>query len=133
MREAEEWIARCEENWNAVGDREFGIFDPASSEVLGCAGINQFNRVNNFANLGYWVRTSRVGQGVASSAVSLLANYAFGELRLSRIEIVVQVDNLASRHVAERAGCRFEGIARNRLLFGGQPRDAALYSLVPGE
>lgn len=133
VRDAEEWIAHCRRNWDAGLDREFGIFDASSGEVLGCAGINQFNRVNNFANLGYWVRTSRVGRGVATAAVVSLARFAFDELQLTRIEIVAQVDNVASRRVAEKAGCRFEGIARNRILYRGQCRDAALYSLVPGD
>jgi ribosomal-protein-serine acetyltransferase len=133
VRDAEEWISHCRRNWEAGADREFGIFDKASSEVLGCAGINQFNRINNFANLGYWVRTSHVGRGVASTATLLLAKWAFDELKLSRIEIVAQVDNIASRRVAEKVGCTFEGIARNRILYRGQPRDAALYSLVPGD
>lgn len=133
VRDAQEWIAHCRRNWDAELDREFGIFDASSGEVLGCAGINQFNRVNNFANLGYWVRTSRVGKGVATAAVVSLARFAFDELKLTRIEIVAQVDNVASRRVAEKAGCRFEGIARNRILYRGQPRDAALYSLVPGD
>jgi RimJ/RimL family protein N-acetyltransferase len=133
VRDAEEWIAHCRRGWEAGADREFGILDATSGEVLGCAGINQFNRVNNFANLGYWVRTSCVGRGVASTAVLLLAKYAFGELKLSRIEIVAQVDNVASRRVAEKAGCKFEGVARSRILYRGQPRDAALYSLVPAD
>lgn len=133
MRDAEEWIAHCERSWESGADREFGILDATSSEVLGCVGINQFNRVHNFANVGYWVRTSRVGRGVASAAVLSLADFAFGELKLSRIEIVAQVDNVASRRVAEKVGCRFEGIARNRIVYKGQPRDAALYSLIPGD
>lgn len=131
VRDAEEWIAHCDRSREAEADREFGIFDATSGEVLGCVGINQFNRIHNFANLGYWVRTSRVGEGIASAAALLLAKSAFGELELSRIEIVAQVDNVASRRVAEKVGCQFEGIARNRLLFRGRPCDAALYSLVP--
>jgi RimJ/RimL family protein N-acetyltransferase len=130
IREAEEWIARCEKNWEAEADREFGIFDAKSNEALGCAGINQINRIHNFANLGYWVRASRAGKGVGSAVAMLLAKFAFGELKLSRIEIVTMLDNAASRRVAEKVGFQFEGVARNRLLFKGQPHDAALYSLV---
>jgi RimJ/RimL family protein N-acetyltransferase len=63
----------------------------------------------------------------------LLAKFAFGELKLSRIEIVTMLDNAASRRVAEKVGFQFEGVARNRLLFKGQPHDAALYSLVPSD
>jgi ribosomal-protein-serine acetyltransferase len=133
IREAEEWIARCEKNWEAEADREFGIFDVKSNEALGCAGINQINRIHNFANLGYWVRASRAGKGVGSAVAMLLAKFAFGELKLSRIEIVTMLDNAASRRVAEKVGFQFEGVARNRLLFKGQPHDAALYSLVPSD
>jgi RimJ/RimL family protein N-acetyltransferase len=131
VRDAGEWIDRCERSWESQGDREFGIFDAASGEVLGCTGINQFNRINNFANLGYWVRTSRAGQGIASAAALLLAKWAFRELKINRIEIVALAGNAASRRVAEKIGCRFEGIARNRLVFRGLPHDGALYSLVP--
>lgn len=99
IREAEEWIARCEKNWEAEADREFGIFDAKSNEALGCAGINQINRIHNFANLGYWVRASRAGKGVGSAVAVLLAKFAFGELkaaptdapRLSRARVAFNV------------------------------------------
>jgi ribosomal-protein-serine acetyltransferase len=133
IREVEEWFARCEKNWQAEADREFGIFDAESAEALGGVGINQINRVNNFANLGYWVRASRTGCGVASTAARLAAQFAFRELKLSRIEIVARVDNIASRRVAEKVGCQFECVARNRLLYRGNPYNAAVYSLLPGE
>ncbi len=101
--------------------------------MLGCVGINPFNHVNVFADLGYWVRASRTGSGIASTAARLAAQFAFHELRLARIEIVARVDNLASRRVAEKIGAQFECIARHRLLYRGRPYDAALYSLLPGE
>jgi RimJ/RimL family protein N-acetyltransferase len=134
MREVDQWIATCERNWNVdCADREFGIFDEEGGEVLGGVGINQINCVNSFANLGYWVRASRTGSGIASTAARLAAQFAFRELKLSRIEIVARVDNIASRRVAEKIGARFECIARHRLLYKGRPYDAALYSLLPGE
>src|SRR5207245_765213 len=100
LREAQEWIARCESNWAVEQDREFGIFAAPSDTPLGCAGINQINRVHNFANLGYWVRTTQTGRGIATRGVRLLARFAFEELKLSRVEIVARVENLASRRVA---------------------------------
>ncbi len=41
--------------------------------------------------------------------------------------------NSASRRVAEKAGAVFEGVQRNRLLVAGRPRDACMYSLIPGD
>ena len=92
--------------------------------------MNQFNHVHNFANLGYWVRESRQGRGIALEAVSLVSEFGFRVLGLTRIEIVVAEANLPRRRVAEKAGAHFEGIARKRILLRDQAIDAAMYSLV---
>ena len=133
MQDAMTFYERCATAWDTDGDREFGIFDAGSGEVLGCVGINQINRVNRFANMGYWVRASRERRGIASAAARLASGFAFAGLGLARIEIVVLPGNAASRRVAEKIGARFECIARNRLQFGDEARDAALYSVVPDD
>ena len=89
------------------------------------------NRVHNFANLGYWVRSSRVGQGVATAATRLAAQFGFEELKFTRIEIVAATGNVGSLRVAEKAGARREGVLRNRLMLGGKLHDAVMHSLVP--
>ncbi len=112
---------------------DFVIVDRDTGRYLGGCGINQINRGHNFANLGYWVRTSATGKGVASGAARLVARFAFTELKLARVEIVMHVDNVASRRAAEKSGARFEGILRNRLIVRGVSCDAAMFSLVPGD
>jgi RimJ/RimL family protein N-acetyltransferase len=88
--------------------------------------------MHRFANLGYWVRTSATRQGVATEAVRQVAEFAFGNTDLVRLEIVCAVGNDASQRVAERAGAAREGALRHRLLLHGQPVDAVMYSLVRG-
>ena len=83
--------------------------------------------------MGYWVRSTHAGRGIATTAARLASGYAFANLGLARIEIVALPDNVASRRVAEKLGARFECIARNRLQFGDETRDAAMYSLVPDD
>jgi RimJ/RimL family protein N-acetyltransferase len=51
--------------------------------------------------------------------------------RFGRAEIVVETGNVASRRAAEKAGARFECVARNRLFKRGGWVDAAMYALVP--
>jgi RimJ/RimL family protein N-acetyltransferase len=133
IEESDAWIALCQHNWQTSTEREFGIFSSASGVLLGCAGMNQINTMNNFGNLGYWVRAGHVRRGVATAAAALVAQFAFREMRLTRAEIVVRTDNRASRRVAEKLGARFECIARNRLMAGGSPVDAALFSLTPDD
>lgn len=126
-----EWYRTCEDNWRTGAEYEFSAFAP-SGEYLGAGGLNQFNRVHNFANLGYWVRQSRQGQGIAPRIAGLIADFGFRALHLARIEIVVGEENYSSRRVAEKVGAAFEGIARRRILLHGVSIDAAMYSLVPG-
>ena len=132
IQDADEWISCCQENWALEkGDREFAVFDMTDFGLVGCVGINQINHVNQFANLGYWVRSTRTNAGLASAMARLAAQFAFENLGLVRLEIVVRPENLASRRVAEKIGAQFECNARNRLLYQEKPYDAAIYSLVP--
>jgi RimJ/RimL family protein N-acetyltransferase len=111
---------------------EFGIFD-ATGEFLGNCGINEVSKRNRFANLGYWIRTSRVGHGFASAAARRLAAWGFEHTDLNRLEILAAVGNVRSQRVAERAGATREGVLRQRIVLRGVPHDAVLYSLVRGD
>jgi RimJ/RimL family protein N-acetyltransferase len=117
---------------NGTDERSFVIVDP-SGAIVGACGLNQFSEINKFANLGYWVRTSATGHGYATRATRLLARHALDDLGLARVEIMMSVDNDASRRVAERVGARHEGVLRSRLLLHGSSHDAHLFSLVPGD
>lgn len=130
--EALDWVALCDANRANGSAHEFGIFRPDGQTFVGVAGLNQFNRVHGFCNLGYWVRESAQRQGAASSAISLLANHAFRHLDQNRVEIVIAENNLASLAVAFKAGAAYECLARNRLQLHGESVAAHVLSLVPG-
>jgi RimJ/RimL family protein N-acetyltransferase len=128
MADAAAWIqARAP---LAADGREhaFAIVD-ARGRLLGGCGINQINRIHRFGNLGYWVRTSATGRGVATEAVRQLAELAWRDTDLVRLEIVCAVGNERSQRVAERAGAVREGVLRSRLLLHGRPVDAVMYGL----
>ena len=131
--EAGAWIGKCVQDWASGDNREFGIFDAATHAYCGGVGLNTLNLDNNFANLGYWVRTSCRGRGIATAAARLAARFGFRALGLARLEVVVHVDNAASRRVAEKIPAAFEGIARRRLALHGDSHDAAVYSLIPAD
>jgi len=130
--DSDAWIAATRSAWEAGGAYEFLVFERSGRHV-GAVGLNQFNRENNCANLGYWVRQSSQRRGFAVEAVRRIVRFAFEEARFQRVEIVAAVDNVASRRVAERAGARLECVARNRLLLHGVPIAAAVHSFVPGD
>lgn len=146
IAEVSPWLPWCHENYSIEETREFiasrelaseggewysfGIFEKDGGRFLGGVGINFINRVHQMANLGYWVRTSAAGRGVATSATRAVARFGFEQLGLQRIEIVAAVDNIPSQRVAEKAGAVREGVLRKRLLISGEPQDAVMFSLV---
>src|SRR5258708_16567218 len=81
ISEVSPWLPWCHQNYSIeesrefIGSRElasqggewysFGIFEADSCRLLGGVVINFINPVHQIANLGYWVRTSAAGAGVA--------------------------------------------------------------------
>ena len=108
---------------------EFAITSD-DGRYLGACGLNQIDRPNQRANLGYWVRSGATRRGVATAAVGLLRDWGFAHTDLVRLEVVIAAGNVASRRVAEKSGAHFEGVLRQQLLLHGVPHDAAMYSLV---
>ena len=133
MDEVKAWLATCQRAWSQGTSYPFLIIGPESHEVIGSVDINQINRDHNFGNIGYWVTSAHSGKGFATAAVKLVAQFGFAEIGFNRLEIVVQVENVASRRVAEKAGAKLECIARNRLVGWGKSHDAAVYSLIPAD
>lgn len=127
----QEWMARMLRHWERGLAYQFVILDPKDDSVVGCCGLNYVHASYRFANLGYWVRSTRRGQGFAARATRLVARFAFEQVELVRVEIVVALENHASLRTAEKAGARREGLLRNRMVVRDQVYEAVMYSLVP--
>ena len=130
IEESREWLASREDAWNNRAEYGFHVSDVSSGRFLGGVGLNQINGLYRAANLGYWIRTSAAGRGVATRAARLAARFGFEELNLLRIEIVAATGNLASQRVAEKVGAVREGVMRKRLFVHGVEHDAVLTSLI---
>jgi RimJ/RimL family protein N-acetyltransferase len=131
--ESEEWIRAQIENWDQVRDIGFAIFDREGKRYLGGCGLNEIRTDRRYANLGYWVRKSEEGKGIATRAARLIGRIGAEQFQICRIEIVAAVGNFGSQRVAEKAGAFREGIIRNRVLLDGKLHSAVLYSFIPAD
>ena len=103
IEEARTWIEKMIPRfWEQQSEYHFVITEVATGNVLGGCGLDQVNWIHQTANLGYWVRTSRTRQGVATAASKLLVRFGFEHLRLKRIDVVTSIDNTPSARVAEK-------------------------------
>ncbi|MEU8827028.1 GNAT family N-acetyltransferase [Streptomyces sp. NPDC048636] len=85
------------------------------------------------AEVGYWTAAHARGRGVAPRALEALTHWAFATFAaegLERLELMHQVDNVASCRVAEKAGYRFQDILPARPPF---PRDGHLHLRRDGD
>jgi RimJ/RimL family protein N-acetyltransferase len=130
-RTAREYITIARARWEE--HTYYALAITRRGELLGACTLSSIHSIYRFCNLGYWVRTSCHGQGIAGRAAKLAARFAFEHLGLIRVEIVIAVGNQASVRVAEKIGAHDEGILRNRIVVGKSIYDAHMYSLIPSD
>lgn len=128
---AREYITIARARWEEHSFYGFAIL--RGDELLGACTLSSIHSIYRFCNLGYWVRTSCHGHGIAGRAAKLAARFAFEHLGLIRVEIVIAVGNQASLRVAEKIGAHKEGLLLNRIAVGKAIHDAYMYSLVPSD
>ncbi len=109
------------------------LADGREGEYIGGTGLHRIDwQVRRF-EVGYWCRSSRVGQGYVTEAVRALNRVAFDQLGARRIELRMDSRNERSRRVAEQAGFAFEGVLRgDSLTPQGDMRDTCVYARVLG-
>jgi RimJ/RimL family protein N-acetyltransferase len=120
--------------WLLREELTVGIFDRQSGRLLGGSGLARMDWVIRRFEIGYWVRTSAVGQGYATEATQVLTRFAFDQLGARRVEIRMDPRNARSRAVPERLGFTFEGCLRSAFRgVGGQVQDSLVFALLPDE
>jgi RimJ/RimL family protein N-acetyltransferase len=110
------------------------VFDRETDQLVGSSGYPRVNLSVPKVEIGYWLRTSRTGEGLCTEAVLAQTQYAIETLHIQRVEIRCDDNNERSYRVAERAGFTLEGILRNDCLdFKDKPRNTRVYSMLPEE
>ncbi len=130
-RTAREYITIARARWEE--HTFYGLAITRGDDFLGACTLSSIHPIYHFCNLGYWVRTSCRGQGIAGRAAKLTARFAFEHLGLIRVEVVIVVENHASLRVAQKIGAHDEGILLNRMIVGTSIYDAHMYSLLPSD
>uniref|UniRef100_A0A7N0USR9 N-acetyltransferase domain-containing protein n=1 Tax=Kalanchoe fedtschenkoi TaxID=63787 RepID=A0A7N0USR9_KALFE len=81
--------------------------------------------------LGYVLATEYWGRGIVTEAVKMVSERIFKEWpHLERLEALVDVDNLRSQRVLEKAGFLKEGVLRKFYRIKGRLVDVAIFSLL---
>jgi ribosomal-protein-alanine N-acetyltransferase len=107
----------------------FFIFRAADGVLVGGLTLANIRRgCAQAGSLGYWMGAAYAGQGYMTAAVRAVLPFAFGTLRLHRVEAACIPANTASIRLLEKSGFRREGFARQYLCIDGVWQDHLLYA-----
>lgn len=112
---------------------EFVIEEADTGVLLGMTSLHRVDWHRRTAGLGYWVRRSRWGSGIAAEAGMATLEQGFRHHRLHRIEAHVALDNVASHRVIAKLPFRREGIARGYERVEGRPLDHVQYAVLASD
>ncbi|MGO9229199.1 MAG: GNAT family N-acetyltransferase [Bryobacteraceae bacterium] len=117
--------------WNDNRGPHCGIWVDGS--LVGSVGCHAIDWANRACSLGYWIESSRQGQGIVTRSVGALLEYLFDTMRLHRVAIQCGVANQRSCGIPERLGFTKEGMLRNAQLVGDRWVDLAVWSMLEDE
>jgi RimJ/RimL family protein N-acetyltransferase len=106
--------------------------DHETGEIVGGGTLHHLDRERAIVEIGYFVLPAARGRGIATTIARMLAEHAFS-LGVERVAAYVNVGNVASERVVERAGFTREGVVRSLPVPDGRRVDKTLFSLLPGE
>lgn len=88
----------------------WAVVHKSDRRVTGFCGLTRFDDIDGQPEIEIGYRLARAfwGRGLATEAVKAARDYAFEILALSRLVAIIDPQNTASAHVAEKAGLRYE-------------------------
>lgn len=96
-------------------------------ELLGAVGLVNIYRADRKAELGYWLRSDRQGEGIITRCAGRLMHHAYMLLQFNRLFVQIAASNVASRAVAARLGFQLEGKLRSATFLHGAFHPVCIY------
>ena len=112
----------------AIELREGAPIGTAIGDVA--VGIHDSNRQ---ASIGYSITPAHQGRGYATEAVTAVIAALFGDAGVHRITASIDPQNVASRHVLDKLGFRFEGRSPLSVFVRGEWVDDDRFALLADE
>lgn len=111
------------------------LFLKGTNICIGGSGLHRIDWDVPKFEIGYWLRTSYVGQGYMAEAVTTITDFAFNTLSAKRVEIRCDALNERSASVARRLNFSHEGTLRQeaRHHISGKLRDTLIFAKIATE
>jgi ribosomal-protein-serine acetyltransferase len=101
--------------------------------IVGAVGTVLLDRVNETAEIGYFVMGEHEGRGLMTRAVGAYIDHLFEAEGMNRVSVRIMTENRRSRALVERLGFTLEGVHRQEYKLRGDHKDMTVYSLLRSE
>lgn len=105
----------------------------SQDQLLGSVSLLRLDPAHLRGEVGYWLAREARGQGHATRALRLIAQWGFAALGLERIDLLAATGNAPSQQVAKRGGFTREAVLRSYLRVKNEQFDMVAYGLLAGE
>ena len=130
-----EFCRRARGDFDLDVNYTYGIFDRGETRLLGGTGLHQRGGPGSL-EIGYWIRSDALRQGLATELAAVLTRVAFELAGAERVDIQVDPDNERSQGIPLKLGFTHEATLRRRLEAKdgtGPRRDSMLFTMVREE
>ena len=104
-----------------------------SGKMIGTGGYTWMDEKNQSGEIGYVLSNDYWGKGYATEIAEELLSFGFNYLGANRLQARYIVGNDKSRHVMEKIGMLFEGVARSQLFVKGTFKDIGSCAILQEE
>ncbi len=105
------WLGKIVVNYYETwGFGPYAVVERTSQKVIGYCGLFFLPDINGQPEIeiGYRLARSQWGYGYATEAAQTVRDFAFGSLNIKRLIAMIDPQNIASIHVAEKLGMTHE-------------------------
>lgn len=133
INDAFDFIKISEELFITSDNIDWAIELKEEKKMIGGISIRSWNNQNRCADVGYVLSRKYWNKGITSEALKAVINFCFTKLSLNRVEAHCDENNFASQKVLEKAGMKYEGTLREKVLIKDKFVNMRFYSILKSE
>jgi ribosomal-protein-alanine N-acetyltransferase len=121
------WFKDLEKNGTGIW---WAICKKEDLSFLGAGGLNDFEKENRKAEIGFWLLPENWGKGIMKEVMPLICEYGFKSLKLHRIEGFVDSKNTNCKNGLQKIDFDFEGTMKECEFKNGEYVSVDIYSAI---
>lgn len=132
VEDAIELMKKWQESYEQKKSYKWLVMEKNTQEIIGAITAVKVDETNKTVALGYCYGSKWWNKGYATETLKRVIKFFFEEVGVETIYANHLTSNMASGKVMEKAGMKFEGTLRNRMIdkISNKPMGLETYSII---